>query len=147
MIGFSPGSDLRRLSRTLATCFIVGIVVGLAACLFHAALQGMTTLFMDRLIHYSTPLPYGEAAAPGGGGGKGAVCSIAGPAAGRAAVFRTPLGAAIFAIEVLYRDDFEAEGIVPAIIASVTAYSVFITVYGQGHLFLTSPSYPFSPLA
>ncbi len=243
MIGFSPSSDLRLLSRTLATCFIVGIVVGLAACLFHAALQGMSTLFMDRLIHYSTPRPYGEAVvavgsdgpfrrwlllvfpalggllcgvlvhsfapeAAGGGGdamidafhNKGGVIRtrvplvkalasilvigtggsagregpimqigagfgsyigkllgvserqrrlllIAGTAAGMAALFRTPLGAAIFAIEVLYRDDFEAEGIVPAIIASVTAYSVFITVYGQGHLFLTSPSYPFSPLA
>src|SRR5260370_41942661 len=69
MIGFSPGSDLRRLSRTLATCFIVGIVVGLAACLFHAALQGMTTLFMDRLIHYSTPRPYGEAVVAAGSDG------------------------------------------------------------------------------
>jgi CIC family chloride channel protein len=73
---------------------------------------------------------------------------LAGTAAGMAALFRTPLGAAIFAIEVLYRDDFEAEGIVPAIICSVVAYSVFITVFGQGsHLFKTSPTYPFSPLS
>lgn len=71
---------------------------------------------------------------------------LAGTAAGMAALFRTPLGAAIFAIEVLYRDDFEAEGIVPSVIASVTAYSIFIVVFGQGsHLFRTTPGYRFTP--
>jgi CIC family chloride channel protein len=68
---------------------------------------------------------------------------LAGTAAGMSALFRTPLGAALFAIEVLYRDDFESDGIVQVVIASVTAYSVFITVFGQGsHLFKTQ-NYPF----
>ena len=51
---------------------------------------------------------------------------VAGTAAGMAAVFRTPLGAALLAVEVLHRDDFEAEALVPSVLASVVAYSVFI---------------------
>ncbi len=60
---------------------------------------------------------------------------VAGAAAGMGAVFRTPLGGAIMAVEILYRDDIEADGIVPSVIASVTAYSVFITIFGRGHEF------------
>ncbi len=69
---------------------------------------------------------------------------VAGAAGGMAAIFRTPLGAALLAVEVLYRDDFEADALIPAILASVAAYSTFITVFpGTGHLFATSPRYPF----
>jgi len=246
MPSVAPGArrDLKLLGRTLFTSLLVGVVVGLAACLFHAGVEMLRALLLDKVLHYYAPRPAGEAAlhveevgtfrrwlvpivtglggltsgllaawfAPEASGGGGdamidayhnragkirgrvpvvkAIASIfilgsggsagregpimqigagfgsflggllrtsertrrllllAGTAAGMAALFRTPLGAAIFAIEVLYRDEFEAEGIVPAIIASVAAYSVFITVYGQGsHLFKTSPSYPFSPLS
>src|SRR5262249_22672558 len=48
---------------------------------------------------------------------------IAGVAAGISAVFRTPLGAALLATEVLYRDDFESDALVPALLASVVSYS------------------------
>lgn len=72
---------------------------------------------------------------------------IAGAAAGISAIFRTPLGAALYAVEVLYRDDFETDAIVPSIIASVTGYSIFTTVFGQGHLFETEDSYVFHPLS
>ncbi|HWE30316.1 MAG TPA: chloride channel protein, partial [Polyangia bacterium] len=41
------------------------------------------------------------------------ILMIAGVAAGMAAVFRTPLGAALFAVEVLYRDDFESDALIP----------------------------------
>lgn len=60
---------------------------------------------------------------------------VAGAAAGMGAVFRTPLGGAIMAVEILYRDDIEADAIVPSVISSVTAYSIFITILGQGHEF------------
>lgn len=70
---------------------------------------------------------------------------VAGVAAGISAVFRTPLGAALLAIEVLYRDDFEAEALVPAVLASVAAYSVVISVYGESTLFGRLPSYVFTP--
>jgi chloride channel protein, CIC family len=46
-------------------------------------------------------------------------------AAGLSAIFRAPIGTAIFAIEVLYRDmDFEASGLIYIMIASITAYVI-----------------------
>lgn len=72
---------------------------------------------------------------------------VAGAAAGTGAIFRTPLGAALFAVEALYRDDFETDAVIPSVLASVTSYSVFTTIFGQGHLFMTAADYPFEPLA
>jgi len=73
------------------------------------------------------------------------ILMIAGAAAGMGAIFRTPLGAALYAVEVLYRDDFESDAIIPCILASVTGYSIFTTVFGVGHLFSTADDYPFIP--
>ncbi|MCB9709390.1 MAG: chloride channel protein [Myxococcales bacterium] len=72
---------------------------------------------------------------------------VAGLAAGIGAIFRSPLAAALFAAEVLYREmDMEFEVIVPAVIASIVAYSVFTIPFGADPLFST-PSYVFeSPL-
>ncbi|AUX46939.1 chloride channel protein [Sorangium cellulosum] len=70
---------------------------------------------------------------------------IAGAAAGMSAVFRTPLGAALLAVEVLHRDDFEADALVPSILASVVSYSVFIYFFGESTLFAHAPRYPFVP--
>lgn len=68
---------------------------------------------------------------------------VAGLAAGVAAVFRTPLGAALLAVEILHRDDFESDALVPSVLASVTAYSVFIWFFGEATLFTHAPRYPF----
>lgn len=73
------------------------------------------------------------------------VLMVAGVAAGISAVFRTPLGAALLAIEMLYRDDFEAEALIPAVLASVIAYSVSITVLGQATMFGYLKPYAFEP--
>jgi CIC family chloride channel protein len=70
---------------------------------------------------------------------------VAGTAAGMAAVFRTPLGAALLAVEVLHRDDFETDALVPAVLSSVVAYSVFISFFGETTLFAHAASYPFVP--
>jgi CIC family chloride channel protein len=71
------------------------------------------------------------------------VLMVAGVAAGISAVFRTPLGAALLAVECLYTDDFEAEALVPAVLASVISYSVVISIFGESTLFARSPRYPF----
>jgi chloride channel protein, CIC family len=70
---------------------------------------------------------------------------VAGIAAGVAAVFRTPLGAALFAAEVLYRDDFESDALVPAVLASVVGYSVGLPFGESSKLFAHAASYPFVP--
>jgi len=45
--------------------------------------------------------------------------------AGIGSIFKAPLGGAIFGIEVLYRHDFEVEGLLPAFIASIIGYTIF----------------------
>lgn len=70
---------------------------------------------------------------------------VAGAAAGISAVFRTPLGAALLAVEILYRDGFESDALIPSVLASVTSYSVVISTYGESTLFSHAPRYPFTP--
>jgi CIC family chloride channel protein len=73
------------------------------------------------------------------------VLMVSGIAAGISAVFRAPLGAALIAIEMLYRDDFESEALIPAVLASVVAYSVAISVFGQSTLFGHLEPFAFRP--
>jgi CIC family chloride channel protein len=70
---------------------------------------------------------------------------VAGTAAGMAAVFRTPLGAALLAVEILHRDDFETDALIPAVLASVVSYSTFIAFFGERTLFAHAQTYPFVP--
>jgi CIC family chloride channel protein len=71
-----------------------------------------------------------------------------GMGAGIGAIFRAPLGGAVYSAEILYTGDFEPEVFVPAIIASVVAYSVYSTIFGFHTLFATPPAlanYTFNP--
>jgi chloride channel protein, CIC family len=71
-----------------------------------------------------------------------------GMGAGIGAIFRAPLGGAVYAAEILYLGDFEPEVFVPAIIASVVAYSVYSSIFGFHTLFATPAAlsqYAFSP--
>lgn len=70
---------------------------------------------------------------------------VAGIAAGVSAVFRTPLGAALLAVEVLYRDGYESDALVPSVLASVASYSVVISIFGESTLFGHAPRFPFVP--
>jgi CIC family chloride channel protein len=68
---------------------------------------------------------------------------LAGMAGGIGATFRSPLGGALFAVEVLYRDpEFEHEGLIPCIISSIIAYSLFGSVTGWKPL-LDTPLFRF----
>jgi CIC family chloride channel protein len=51
----------------------------------------------------------------------------------------------LFVVEVLYRDDFEVDALVPAVLSSVVAYSVFTMIFGEGNIFATADHYPFDP--
>ena len=64
------------------------------------------------------------------------VLVLAGAAGGIGAIFQAPLGAALFAPEVLYREtEFESEAILPCIVSSITAYAVYTQLYKGGALF------------
>lgn len=69
---------------------------------------------------------------------------LAGAGGGLGAIFRAPLGGAITSVEIIYREDFETEALLPAIISSVTAYTVFTLVYGN-HPMLDIPHFTFHP--
>lgn len=65
-----------------------------------------------------------------------------GLAAGLGAIFKAPLGAAIFAIEVLYMRDFESDGLIPAFVAAILGYTIFGYFTGYEHIFVL----PFRPI-
>ena len=67
---------------------------------------------------------------------------LAGAAGGLGAIFRAPLGGAITAVEVLYSEDFEAEALLPAVISSVVAYTLFTFFFGVDAI-LNTPHYIF----
>ncbi|MEM3758818.1 MAG: chloride channel protein [Saccharolobus sp.] len=50
--------------------------------------------------------------------------------AGIGTIFKTPIGGAILAAEILYRRDIEPEIIYPAIIASAIGYTIFGSIFG-----------------
>lgn len=60
---------------------------------------------------------------------------VAGAAGGLGAIFRAPLGGALTAVEVLYKEDLETDALMPAILSSVTAYTLFCSVNGFEHVF------------
>lgn len=60
---------------------------------------------------------------------------LAGAAGGLGAIFRAPLGGALTAIEVIYKEDFESEAVLPAVISSVIAYSLFSIFFGTEPIF------------
>jgi CIC family chloride channel protein len=64
--------------------------------------------------------------------------------AGIGAIFRAPLGGAILAAEILYRNDLEIEAIIPALIASIVGYSVFGLWSGWSPIFATPANLAFT---
>lgn len=72
----------------------------------------------------------------------GRIAVSVGIGSGIGAIFSAPLGGAVLAAEIVYRDDFEYEALVPGLFASVIAYAIFGAVYGY-HPIFASPSYHF----
>jgi CIC family chloride channel protein len=72
---------------------------------------------------------------------------LSGGAGGIGAIFRAPLGGALFVSEVLYGSTAsEFAAVIPAFISSITAYTVFALVYGQGVIFRTPPDLTFASM-
>ena len=61
---------------------------------------------------------------------------LAGAAGGIGAIFKAPLGAALFATEVLYRrEDFEFEALIPCVLSSIVAFMVYTFYDGTATIF------------
>ena len=55
-----------------------------------------------------------------------------------------PLGGAVLATEILYRDDFDAEALLPSFVASLVGYIIFGAVVGFTPIFGFAGSYHFT---
>lgn len=60
---------------------------------------------------------------------------LAGAAAGFSAIFKAPLGGALFALETPYKNDLEHSAVIPALISSTVSYLVFVLAYGTTPIF------------
>jgi CIC family chloride channel protein len=60
---------------------------------------------------------------------------IAGAAAGLAAVFRTPLTAILFALEIPYRNDLDMETFIEAMVSAIPAYLISVIILGSERIF------------
>ncbi len=55
--------------------------------------------------------------------------------AGIGAIFRAPLGGAVLAVEIPYRDDVESDALVPAFVGSIVAFSIFGAIISFNPIF------------
>lgn len=65
---------------------------------------------------------------------------LAGAAGGIGAIFRTPLGGAISAVEIVYREDIESPALIPCVVSSVTGYTLFSLLLGMPFPGIESPT-------
>jgi chloride channel protein, CIC family len=67
---------------------------------------------------------------------------LVGCGAGLSAIFRAPLGGALTAVEILYREDLETKGIALCFFPSAVSYLVFTTFFGTRAIFAIPPMKP-----
>lgn len=225
------------LPKWLLLASVIGVIAGLGAILFYAALEAATHLFLGLVAGYKPPQPAGEGGAAGtshyvrpwaiplsvvlggllaglivftwapeaeghgtdaaidavhqnprgirlravvvkiiasavtigsgGSGGRegptaqisagfgsllarlldlspedGRIAVSVGIGSGIGAIFSAPLGGAVLAADIVYREDFEFSALLPGTFASIIAYTIFGAVYGYEPLFAI-PGYHF----
>jgi CIC family chloride channel protein len=72
---------------------------------------------------------------------------LTGTAAGLGAIFHAPLGGALTAAEIVYREDFESQGFLPFTIASVVAFACFSLITHQHSSYLHFPTLAFDNIS
>ncbi|HET9058678.1 MAG TPA: chloride channel protein [Acidimicrobiales bacterium] len=77
----------------------------------------------------------------------GRIAVSVGIGSGIGAIFGAPLGGAVLASDVVYRDDFETSALIPGVFASVVAYAIFGLFFGYHHLFAVPGGYHFHAAA
>jgi CIC family chloride channel protein len=73
----------------------------------------------------------------------GRIAVSVGIGSGIGAIFGAPLGGAVLAADIIYREDFEYVALVPGLFASVVAYAIFGAVNGYQPLFRIPGGYHF----
>jgi CIC family chloride channel protein len=73
----------------------------------------------------------------------GRVAVSVGIGAGIGAIFSAPLGGAVLAADIVYREDFETEALLPGMLASVVSYAIFGAVFGYQPLFVVAGGFAF----
>lgn len=68
------------------------------------------------------------------------VAVATGLGAGIGSIFKAPLGGALLSTEIFYRRDFEVKALLPALIASITGFVIFGSVFGWSPIFDISNS-------
>lgn len=77
----------------------------------------------------------------------GRIAVSIGIGSGIGAIFGAPLGGAVLAADLVYRDDFEAEALVPGLIAATVGYTTWGLFEGFSPMFgFATPGYAFQPL-
>ena len=74
----------------------------------------------------------------------GRLAVAVGIGSGIGAIFSAPLGGAVLAADILYRDDFEFAALLPGLAASLVAYVIFGAVESYRPLFLVAGGYHFN---
>ncbi len=72
------------------------------------------------------------------------IAVVTGIGSGIGAIFGAPLGGAVLATEILYRDDVDATALLPSFVASVVGYVIFGAAVGYTPLFGYNTSYHFT---
>ena len=72
------------------------------------------------------------------------IAVVTGIGSGIGAIFGAPLGGAVLATEILYRDDFDAEALLPSFVASFVGYIIFGAVVGFTPIFGFAGNYHFT---
>ncbi len=73
----------------------------------------------------------------------GRIAVSVGVGSGIGAIFSAPLGGAVLAADIVYRDDFEFEALLPGMLASIIAYAIFGAFLGYQPLFAIPGGYRF----
>jgi H+/Cl- antiporter ClcA len=73
----------------------------------------------------------------------GRIAVSVGIGSGIGAIFSAPLGGAVLAADIVFRDDFEYEALLPGMFASIVAYTIFGAVFGYHSLFTIPGGYHF----
>lgn len=77
----------------------------------------------------------------------GRVAVSIGIGSGIGAIFGAPLGGAVLAASIVYREDFDYRSLIPGFVTSGTAYAVYGSILGFSPLFgFVAPDYVFDPV-